>query len=126
MAIPRQQPVAAADPKRKHHRHRKRRRVWKDKHFRWVPDGQGDWRVQGYIYTHRHKPKKGHYRGPGKKPPRSALPPASVPASAPATADPRPPQAYQGAFGVRQATRLLQRAGFGAVPGQAEALVSLG
>jgi len=126
MAIPRQQPVAVVDPKRKHRRHRKRRRVWKDKHFRWVPDGQGDWRVQGYIYTHHHKPKKGHYRGPGKKPPRSALPQAAAVAPAPAVGDPRPPQAYQGAFGVPQATRLLQRAGFGAVPGQAEALVSLG
>jgi uncharacterized protein (DUF1800 family) len=126
MAIPRHrpvEPVAAAEQKRKHHRHRKRRRVWKDKHFRWVPDGQGDWRVQGYIYTHHHKPKKGHFRGPGPKPARSALPQAAAPA---AVNDPRPPQAYQGAFGVPQATRLLQRAGFGAVPGQAEQLVSLG
>jgi Protein of unknown function (DUF1800) len=125
MAIPRQQPV---DEKRKAHRHRKRRRVWKDKHFRWVPDGQGDWRVQGYIYTHHHKPKKGHYRGPGKKPLRQALPgsAAPAPAAAPPPFDPRPPQAYQGAFGVAQAKRLLDRAGFGAVAGQAEALVSLG
>jgi hypothetical protein len=124
MAIPRQQP---ADERRKHHRHRKHRRVWKDKHFRWVPDGQGDWRVQSYIYTHHHKPKKGHFRGPGPKPPRRALPPApAAPTPAPTTGDPRPPQAYQGAFGVPQATRLLQRAGFGAVPGQAEALVPLG
>ncbi len=124
MAIPRQQPVAAE--KRKHHRHRKRRRVWKDKHFRWVPDGQGDWRVQGYIFTHHHKPKKGHFRGPGPKPSRRALPQTPPPAPAPAVSDPRPPQAYQGPFGVPQATRLLQRAGFGAVPGQAEALIPLG
>ncbi|HET7120980.1 MAG TPA: DUF1800 domain-containing protein [Solirubrobacterales bacterium] len=119
MAIPREQPVA---PKRRHHP-RKRRRVWRDKHFRWVPDGQGGWRVQGYIYTHHHKPKKGHFRGPGRKPPRRALPAA---APAPATSDPRPPGAYQEPFGRPQAVRLLERAGFGAVPGQAEGLVSLG
>jgi hypothetical protein len=126
MAIPRHQPV---DEKRKPHRHRKRRRVWKDKHFRWVPDGQGDWRVKSFIYTHHHKPKRGHFRGPGKKPPRQALPSApAAPAVAPAPAvsDPRPPEAYQGPFGTREATRLLQRAGFGALPGQAEALVPLG
>lgn len=119
MAIPKHQPVA---PKRKH-RHRRRRRAWRDKHFRWVPDGQGDWRIQGYIYTHHHKPKKGHYRGPGPKPARQALPTAPPP---PASSDPRPPSAYQGAFGRPQAVRLLERAGFGAVPGQAEQLVSLG
>jgi len=132
MAIPRHSPVKAVDEKRKpeHRGHRRRRRVWKDKHFRWVPDGQGDWRVKSYIFTHHHKPKKGHFRGPGKKPPRRALPAASAPAvasvPAPTVSDPRPPGAYQGPFGVPQATRLLNRAGFGAVPGRAEALVSLG
>jgi hypothetical protein len=123
MAIPRQKPVSS---KPKHHR-RKRRHAWKDKHWRWVPDGQGDWRVQGYIYTHHHKPKKGHFRGPGPKPPRQAASQApGAPAPAPPASDPRPPQAYQGPFGRPQAVRLLERAGFGAVPGQAEALVSLG
>jgi hypothetical protein len=121
MAFPRQKPASS---KPKHHRHR-RRRVWKDKHWRWVPDGQGDWRVQGYIYTHHHKPKKGHFRGPGPKPPRRSSPqPSAAPAAS--GSETRPPNAYQGEFGVAQATRLLQRAGFGAVPGQAEALVSLG
>jgi hypothetical protein len=131
MAIPRHSPVKAVDEKRKqkHRGHRKRRRVWKDKHFRWVPDGQGDWRVQAYIYTHHHKPRKGHPRGPGKKPPRqapSATTAAPPVAPVPASSDPRPTGAYQGPFGVSQATRLLQRAGFGAVPGQAEQLASLG
>ncbi|HEX5983785.1 MAG TPA: DUF1800 domain-containing protein [Solirubrobacterales bacterium] len=120
MAIPGQQPLAAR-PKR---RRRRRRRVWKDKHYRWVPDGQGDWRVQGYVYKHRHKPKKGHRRGPGRKPPRQALPGAAAPPAA--VSDPRPPGAFQGAFGIPQAVRLLNRAGFGPVPGQAEQLVSLG
>lgn len=123
MAIPQQQPVAAK-PKRR----RKRKRVWKDKHYRWVPDGQGDWRVESYVHRHRHKPKKSHPRGPGKKPARQALPgaPAPAPTPAPVVSDPRPPEAYQGGFGLPQAVRLLNRAGFGPVAGQAEQLVSLG
>ena len=39
---------------------------------------------------------------------------------------PPPPGAYQGPFGRAQAVRLLNRAGFGPVPGQAEHLASLG
>jgi hypothetical protein len=118
MAIPRAT-TAAAKPKKGQ---RRRRHAWKDKHFRWVPDGQGDWRVQGYVVRHKHKPRRGHYRGPGKKPPRRAQPAA---AALPAI-ETRPPGSYQGPFGTAQATRLLNRAGFGAVPGQAEQLASLG
>ena len=121
MAIPQQKPVAA----RPNQRRRKRRRVWKDKHYRWVPDGQGGWRVQAYVYRHHHKPKRGHNRGPGKKPARQAAAP-TLPTAPAAVSDPRPPGAFQGSFGVPQAVRLLQRAGFGPVPGQAEQLVSLG
>jgi Protein of unknown function (DUF1800) len=117
MAIPRAT-ASAAKPKG----HKRRRHAWKDKHYRWVPDGQGDWRVQGYFVRHRHKPRRGHFRGPGKKPPRRAQ--ASAPALIPAEV--RPPGAYQGPFGAEQATRLLNRAGFGTVPGQAEQLASLG
>ncbi len=121
MAIPRTTPQAG---KSKPHQRRRHKRVWKDKHYRWVPDGQGDWRVQGYIARHRHKPKRGHFRGPGPKPARSAAAPA---AAAPAAAGgSRPAGAYQGPFGIPQAVRLLNRAGFGPVPGQAERLVSLG
>ena len=119
MAIPQQKPVAA----RPKSRHPKRRHVWKDKHYRWVPDGKSDWRVQGYVFRHHHKPKRGHFRGPGPKPARAA---AAAPAAAPPSSDPRPPGTYQGAFGHAQAVRLLQRAGFGPVPGQADQLVSLG
>ncbi len=118
MAIPRT-PEKAAKPKRHHRRHR--RHVWKDKHYRWVPDGNGDWRVQGYIFSHHHKPKRGHYRGPGKKPPVRTKATA-----VPVNPDPRPAGAYQGPFGTEQAVRLLNRAGFGPVPGQAEHLASLG
>jgi Protein of unknown function (DUF1800) len=118
MAIP-QATASAAKPKR---RPRKHRRVWKDKHYRWVPDGQGDWRVQGYVFRHKHKPRPHHFRGPGRKPARQATQPLAPPVNG----DPRPPGAYQGPFGRPQAVRLLERAGFGAVPGQAEQLVSRG
>ena len=64
--FPRPQPRAQA---KAHHR-RKHRRVWNDKHWRWVPTADGDWRVQGYIFKHKHKPPKHHFRGPGPKPAR--------------------------------------------------------
>ncbi len=44
----------------------------------------------------------------------------------PIVPEPRPAGAYQGPFGPEQATRLLNRAGFGPVPGQAEQLATLG
>ncbi len=120
MAIPRAD-TAATKPKKGQ---RRRRRAWKDKHFRWVPDGQGDWKVQGYLVRHKHKPRRGHHRGPGTKPPRRTQPTSA--ATAPPTVETRPPGAYQGPFGPAQATRLLNRAGFGAVPGQAEQMASMG
>ncbi len=118
MAIP-QATASRTRPKR---HPRKHRHVWKDKHYRWVPDGEEGWRVQGYAFRHKHKPPKHHFRGPGPKPP-----PRAKHAMAPiVSTDPRPAGAYQGPFGRPQAVRLLERAGFGAVPGQAEQLVSLG
>jgi Protein of unknown function (DUF1800) len=121
MAIPQ---ATASEKSPKGHRGKRAKRVWKDKHWRWVSDGNGDWRVQGYIVRHRHKPARNHFRGPGKKPAgRAAV--AALPA-APANPDPRPAGAYQGQFGAAQAVRLLNRAGFGPVAGQAEQLASLG
>jgi uncharacterized protein (DUF1800 family) len=114
MAIPQASPSAA----QKKRRHRKHKHVWKDKHWRWVEDGQGGWRKQGYIVRHKHKPKKNHKRGPGRRPANRVV--------APVNPDPRPPGTYQGPFGREQATRLLNRAGFGPTPGQAEALASMG
>ena len=114
-------PQATASAQRPKHRRRKPKRVWKDKHYRWVPDGNGDWRVQSYQFRHKHKPARKHSRGPGKKPARRPQPAALA-----LNPDPRPAGAYQGPFGVAEATRLLDRAGFGAVPGQAEQLASLG
>ncbi len=115
MAIP--QATASAASKRQHRR-RKHRRVWNDKHWRWVPTADGGWRVQGYIFHHKHKPPKHHFRGPGPKPPRRVV---STPSG-----ETRPAGSYQGAFGPAQATRLLHRAGFGPRPGQADQLASLG
>ncbi len=105
-------------PQEKGHHHKRHKKVWKDKHYRWVPAGDCDWRVQPYFVRHKHKPKRHHHRGPGPKP--------ATRCPVPANPDPRPPGAYQGPFGVAQATRLLNRAGFGPVPGQAEALSTLG
>src|ERR1700712_1470494 len=50
-------------------KHKKHHGTWNDKHWRWVPTADGDWRVQGYVFPHKHKPPKHHFRGPGKKPP---------------------------------------------------------
>jgi len=119
MAIPQATP-SASKPK---HRRRRRKHRWKDKHYRWVPDGDCGWRVQGYIVRHKHKPGRHHRRGPGPRPADRCAPGVVVP---PPNPDPRPPGAYQGPFGPAQARRLLARAGFGAVPGQAEQLASLG
>jgi hypothetical protein len=115
MAIPQASPSAAEKTRRR----RKHKHVWKDKHWRWIEDGQGGWRKQGYIVRHKHKPKKNHKRGPGRRP-------ANRVAVAPVNPDPRPPGTYQGPFGREQATRLLNRAGFGPTPGQAEQLASMG
>jgi hypothetical protein len=122
MAIP-QGTTSAAKPKR--HGRRRHRRVWKDKHYRWVPDGEGDWRTQGYLVRHRHRPARHHFRGPGKKPPRRAQAAAAA-APSPADLNARPAGAYQGPFGPEQARRLINRAGFGPTAGQVEQLASLG
>ena len=95
MAIPQDDSERGAKPKR-HQARASRQHVWKDKHYRWVPTADGDWRVQGYIVRHKHKPPRHHYRGPGPEAARTAAPsPAAV------NRDPRPAGAYQGPFGPR-------------------------
>jgi hypothetical protein len=73
-------------------------------------------------------------RRPAKKAKGSATPPVAGPA-APVPPPPAPPllstiqspiAVYSGAFGPRQAERLLWRAGFGPRPGQARELAALG
>jgi uncharacterized protein (DUF1800 family) len=117
MAIPTATPSASTPKRHRRHRHK---HVWKDKHYRWVPDGECGWRVQGYVVRHKHKPRRGHHRGPGPRPADRCAPAVAV------DRDPRPAGAYQGPFGPAQAKRLLERAGFGPLPGQAEQLASLG
>ncbi len=106
-------------------KHKKHHGTWNDKHWRWVETPDGDWRVQGYIFHHKHKPPKHHFRGPGPKPPVRAKPVAAAIAAA-ASGEQRPAGSFQGVFGVPQATRLITRAGFGPGPGQAAQLASLG
>ncbi len=127
MAIPQATP-SASRPKRgpKPGRRPRHWHLWKDKHYRWVPDGECGWRVQGYIVRHRHKPPRHHHRGPGPRPADRCAPKAFAGIAPPPNPDPRPPGTYQGPFGPAQATRLLERAGFGALPGQAEQLATRG
>jgi hypothetical protein len=128
MAIP-QATASASRPKRASKPGRRRPRhwhLWKDKHYRWIPDGECGWRVKSYVVRHKHKPPKHHHRGPGPRPADRCAPNAAVGAVPPPDPDPRPAGAYLGPFGPAQATRLLERAGFGAIPGQAEQLAGLG
>jgi uncharacterized protein (DUF1800 family) len=96
-------------------------------------------------HGHKHKHRHGHKRRKHKKHKhhhrkhhKHLAPPPATPAvpgggGAPAGGTPpapagetRPTNAFAGAFGVPQATRLLTRAGFGPAPGQAATLASLG
>jgi hypothetical protein len=115
--------------KHKHGQNKRHHGTWDDKHWRWVPTADGDWRVEGFIFHHKHKPPKHHFRGPGPKPPaRAKSAAAAAPAAVPATPTGAqlPAGSYAGGFGIPQATRLLTRAGFGPGPGQAAALASMG
>jgi Protein of unknown function (DUF1800) len=113
----------ASKHKQRGHHHKKHHGTWNDKHWRWVPTEDGDWRVQGYIFHHKHKPPKHHFRGPGPKPPARVT---AAAVAAIAAGEQRPAGSYAGGFGIAQANRLLTRAGFGAGPGEAAALTGLG
>ena len=102
----------------------RRRRVWKDRHVKWVPNGTGGWKRKAYIKVHRRRPRRNHPRGPGPKPRRPSA--ITRPPAPPTPVTPPPPGAYQGTFGPVQAKRLLDRAGFGPTPGQAAELAKLG
>jgi len=64
-------------------------------------------------------------RKPARKPPPVAQPVPPPPAAPPGPLT-SPVAIYSGAFGVREAERLLWRAGFGPSPGHAQALAALG
>ncbi len=85
------------------------------------------------MVKHHRKPKRKKKTPPKhRKPPaRSAPKPQPVPKPPVVPPRPSPPVAtplgaYTGPFGVRQAERLLWRAGFGPSPGHAEALAAMG
>ena len=123
MAIPQADNQRSAEPKKR--RRRKRRHVWKDKHWRWVARRAG--RLAGPGLRLQAPPQteaRTTSAAPARSPPSAG---AAAAAPAPVERDPRPAGAYQGAVRRRaQAMRLLNRAGFGPVPGQAEQLASLG
>ncbi|MGZ5331454.1 MAG: DUF1800 domain-containing protein, partial [Solirubrobacterales bacterium] len=74
---------------------------------------------RAYWVRHAKKPPEDHPRGPGPRPvPRPQRPRAP--------AKPSRFKVYSGPFGRPEATRLLNRAGFGPKPGQAEALAKKG
>ena len=94
-------------------------RAWRDKHSKWVDKGDGRVVEVTYWKVHRRKPRRGHSRGPGPRPlPRPQRPPRPKP--------PQPFGVYSGRFGRLEATRLLNRAGFGPRPGEAERLAKVG
>jgi Protein of unknown function (DUF1800) len=98
---------------------KRKRRVWRDKHWKWVQNGDGTVTKKAYWVRHRNRPPRNHPRGPGRKP-------APRPQNPPPPQGPQPFGVYSGPFGRLQATRLLNRAGFGPSPGQAEQLASMG
>ena len=100
--------VAEAAKKRRTKKHHKRY-----KHAVWVDRGDGIV-SKGFKF--------------GKKPNKTPLGPKPLPRpqKPPAPKGPQPMGVYKGTFGRVQATRLLNRAGFGPRPGDAEKLAALG
>ena len=94
-------------------------RAWRDKHKKWVDKGDGTVVEVAYWKRHARKPKRGHYRGPGPRP-------VPVPQRPPRPRPPQPFGVYRGPFGRLEATRLLNRAGFGPRRGEAERLARIG
>ncbi len=104
-----------------------------DKHGRKHHQKHRHGQAQGPAHKRRkHKKRKHHRRRHHQQLPAflaPAAPPAAPSGGSPPPApsgEVRPPGSFSGAFGVPQAARLLSRAGFGAVPGQAAALAAMG
>lgn len=98
---------------------RGRRGVTTYRRKRWVDAGEG---------VVRKKTKVIRVRGGSRKPPRKSPGPRPLPRPQRPRrpAKPQPFGVYRGKFGRLEATRLLNRAGFGPVPGQAEKLAAMG
>ena len=85
---------------------------------RWVDSGEGVVRLMKKVIR-RRKGEKAPRKSPGPRPlPRPQEP--TYPWK------PQPFGTYKGHFGRLEATRLLNRAGFGPAPGQAEEMARLG
>ena len=85
---------------------------------RWVDSGEGVVRLRKKVIR-RRKGEKAPRKGPGPRPlPRPQEP--TYPWK------PQPFGTYKGHFGRLEVTRLLNRAGFGPAPGQAEEMARLG
>ena len=109
---------------------RKKRLTLKQKRARCLKAGQG----QAHV---RQAPRRGEavpaqVPAEAERSPRSRrvkpqpVPPPPAPRPSAPSAINSPIAKYTGAFGVRQAERLLWRAGFGPSPGHAQALANLG
>jgi len=126
MAIPKVTPTQAeldstkAGGKHRPDKHGKKHRH-KNRHGQ--KDGHGHKR-------RKHKKRKRHRRKHHKhvlpSTPSAASPPPAPSAPAPPAGEQRPAGSFAGAFGLPQATRLLNRAGYGPAPGQAAAVASMG
>jgi hypothetical protein len=78
------------------------------------------------VRKKKHHKKKRHHSSAPVPPVQPVPPPPKPPAPPVPFRLPSPVAVYSGPFGVRQAERLLWRAGFGPSPGHAEALAKLG
>ena len=109
---------------------RKKRLTLKQKRARCLKQAKGKRtaakrRAAARRCRRRYPLKKKVVKRPVAVKPQPVPPPPAPRPSAPATIN-SPIAKYSGAFGLRQAERLLWRAGFGPSPGHAQALVSLG
>ena len=85
---------------------------------RWVDSGEGVVRLKTKVIR-RRRGEKAPRKDPGPRP----LPRPQIPRN---PWKPQPFGTYHGEFGRLEATRLLNRAGFGPRPGQAEQLAKMG
>jgi len=127
MAIPKVTPTQAELDSTKpggKHRPDKHGKKHRNKNRHGQKNGQGHKRRKHKKRKHRRK----HHKHLLPSTPPTAPPPAAPAPSSPAppSGEQRPAGSFAGAFGVPQATRLLNRAGFGPAPGQAAAVASLG
>ena len=77
-----------------------KKKGWRDRHFKWVDNGDGTVTRTAYWVRHAQKPPDPHPRGPGPRPvpkPQRPRPPAK----------PSKLKVYSGPFGRLQAGRMV-------------------